>query len=213
MMTGSTMGRVSCTPAGGLRGLRKVAFLQCGLPIEEVSQVIKAANTTGRNKINYTEFLAATLQTQNMLTDERLWIIYDDYANPHRGGISKSSLKDAFDRIGVPKNDGEIDTIFRDHDINRDGLIDFNEFKAIFVEPHEEVNPFDQFIFEDTDIKARASVQNDRKSETELEYNEHETRKTRAKSVLSANEVLKGDTNSERFLSIIFEHPDEYNGK
>jgi calcium-dependent protein kinase len=48
------------------------AFEDVGLSYHDAKNVIDNADFMGNSKINYTEFLAATLHTQNVMTEERM---------------------------------------------------------------------------------------------------------------------------------------------
>lgn len=50
----------------------------------------------------------------------------------------------------------DIDRIFDEYDINKDGKIDFDEFKAIFVAKTEDISPFEPLTIEER-TKARLS--------------------------------------------------------
>ena len=88
------------------------------------------------------------IETQDVLTDERIWAIYDNYDNRAEGGITKESLMDAFKRIGIDKTESDINRIFIEHDLDEDGKIDFKEFKGIFVS-YDEISPFEPFAIEE----------------------------------------------------------------
>ena len=47
-------------------------------------------------------------------------------------GITRGSLKEALNRIGLEKTQEDIDEMFEAHDVNKDHRIDFEEFKGIF---------------------------------------------------------------------------------
>jgi Ca2+-binding EF-hand superfamily protein len=69
-----------------------------------------------------------------VLSDEHLWALFSNYEDENTGKITLASLKAAFKRLGMDKPDTEIAEIFEAHDINKDGGIDFDEFKALFEE-------------------------------------------------------------------------------
>jgi Ca2+-binding EF-hand superfamily protein len=52
----------------------KDALVEANLPYEEaeLNRIISEVDYLGTNKINYTEFLAATVSVKNILTNERL---------------------------------------------------------------------------------------------------------------------------------------------
>ena len=74
-----------------------------GLPNTDVDEIIKNADYMGNNKINYTEFLAATLSYQNFLTAERLQNLFNVFDTDGSGYITSDNLKEAFSRLGRNK--------------------------------------------------------------------------------------------------------------
>jgi calcium-dependent protein kinase len=89
-----------------------------GLPTANADLAIKNADHIGNQKINYTEFLAATLHVQNELTDERLWTLFKTFDTDESGNISKPNLKEAFARMGRAITDQEINSVMEQHDID-----------------------------------------------------------------------------------------------
>ena len=47
-----------------------------GIPNEEVERIIKEVDYQGNKKINYSEFIAATIDVQTVLTHERLLAMF-----------------------------------------------------------------------------------------------------------------------------------------
>ena len=94
----------------------------------------------GNGKINYTEFLSATLSIKDSLTEEMLWRLFKKFDVDDTNSISKQNLIETFKRLG--KNDlseEEIDDIMKTHDIKNDGQISFDEFKVIFKDDSDAV--------------------------------------------------------------------------
>jgi Ca2+-binding EF-hand superfamily protein len=54
----------------------------------------------GNQKINYTEFLAATVNVQNFVTEERLWALFNTFDTDGSKFITANNLKEAFSRLG-----------------------------------------------------------------------------------------------------------------
>lgn len=82
-------------------------------------------SSVGENVINYSEFLAATIDVQLVLTDERLLHMYQEYADAE-GLITKQSLQEAFERIAQPQTEEEITAIFESHHTK---AFNFDQFK------------------------------------------------------------------------------------
>ena len=83
--------------------------------------------------INYSEFIAATLQIDQELNDEQLWSLFKKFDVDNTDFITLANLQEAFHRLGRNKiSQAEIEEMMRIHDIDHNGKISFNEFKAIF---------------------------------------------------------------------------------
>jgi len=50
--------------------------------------------------IDYSEFLAATVNTKNLITDEKLWYLFHQFDTDNSGKITEVDLKRAFKKIG-----------------------------------------------------------------------------------------------------------------
>ena len=121
----------------GLINARELAHamkeVNIGLRPEEIDSLIKEIDYVGNGKINYSEFLAATIQIQDTLTEEMLWRLFKKFDVDDSDYISKQNLYDAFGRLGkqnIPYR--EVEEIIKAHDIKNDGQISFDEFKLIF---------------------------------------------------------------------------------
>jgi len=105
------------------------------IPKKDIEGILLSVNNSGNQMINYTEFIAATIDLQNLLTDEKLWSLFDNFKDSEEEGqISAKSLQKAFGRLGIKKDDKEVKEILADHDIDNDGKLSFEEFKSIFID-------------------------------------------------------------------------------
>ena len=105
------------------------------LGVDEVAidKIIKEIDYVGNGKINYTEFLAATLSFNETLTDEMLLRLFKRFDVDDTGYISKENLMDAFKRLGMHKiTQKEVTEMISVHDITQDGQVSLPEFKQIF---------------------------------------------------------------------------------
>ena len=117
--------------------------LSIGVADGEIDKIIREIDYIGNGKINYTEFLAATLQIQETLTEEMLWQLFKKFDVDDTGYISKENLMDAFKRLG--RKDMtlfDVSEMIYAHDIAKDGRISFLEFKKIFS-IEDQVEPLD----------------------------------------------------------------------
>ena len=117
--------------------LKKV-FIEAGLPYTDVDDIIKNADQHGNSKINYTEFISATFEVQNFLTEERLWALFCNFDVDETQQISADNLTEAFARMGKKTTKEEVEQIIETHDINYSGQLNFDEFKCIFQGKEED---------------------------------------------------------------------------
>ena len=68
--------------------------------------------------IEYTEFLAAALETQGRIEEERIAEAFDRLDCDHSGYISKANLRDF---LGTKAESSQIDAIISEGDENNDG--------------------------------------------------------------------------------------------
>ena len=59
--------------------------------------MLKAADTDGSGEIDYTEFLAATIDERIYLREDYLRNAFNMFDKDHNGSISKQELKDIFE--------------------------------------------------------------------------------------------------------------------
>ena len=107
--------------------------LNIGVADGEIDNIIREIDYVGNGKINYTEFLSATLSIQDTLTEEMLWSLFKKFDTDDTGFISKENLMDAFKRLGRKEiTMFDVSGMINTHDIAKDGKISFIEFKKIF---------------------------------------------------------------------------------
>lgn len=67
---------------------------------QELKQIIESVDYEGNGKINYTEFLSATISIKSVLTYEKLWALFKHFDTDDSGTITPANLKDAFANAG-----------------------------------------------------------------------------------------------------------------
>ena len=107
--------------------------MNIGVADGEIEKIIREIDYVGNGKINYTEFLAATLKTQETLTEEMLWQLFKKFDVDDTGFISKDNLQDAFKRLGRKEMTlgRNVNEMIQVHDLAKDGKISFEEFKSM----------------------------------------------------------------------------------
>ena len=58
--------------------------------------MIKSVNFRGNGVINYSEFLAATMDLREMMSEERLQALFNFFDRDGSGYLTKDNIKEAF---------------------------------------------------------------------------------------------------------------------
>ncbi len=103
------------------------------LSSEEVKQIVKNVDYAGNGKINYSEFLAATIEIKQVLTYDRLWALFKYFDTDSSGYITPANIKEAFAKTGKKITDEDVKHILQSHDIEKNGILSFDEFRLILV--------------------------------------------------------------------------------
>ena len=100
-----------------------------GIDSKEIKELFSAIDTDKNGKIDYTEFLAATLEKQEYLKEERLLGAFAAFDKDNDGIISKDEIMSV---LKLEKEDEkEVEELIKLADKNGDGLIDYKEFVEI----------------------------------------------------------------------------------
>ncbi len=79
------------------------------LPSSKIDKIIKELDFADNQKINYSEFLAATIDIKMYLNKNRVNAIFSQFDPEDKGYITKSDLKEAFTKFGRELTDQQID--------------------------------------------------------------------------------------------------------
>ena len=92
----------------------------------EIYELFNSIDVDKNGKIDYTEFIAATLQKKNYLNKERLYDAFCMFDKDNSGNITKSELMEA---LKLNKDQEiEVEKLIKDVDKDGDGTIDYKEF-------------------------------------------------------------------------------------
>ncbi len=59
------------------------------IPDEKIDEIIKEVSFYGNGRINYTEFLAATIKVKKVLNKARIWTLFKDFDTDDSGFITE----------------------------------------------------------------------------------------------------------------------------
>lgn len=95
---------------------------------EELNAMFEAADQDKDGKISFEEFVNIAKANPLSLS---LKVVFEELDVDDDGFITRSELRTAFQRMGRPLNDQEINAIFKHVDTNNDGKINFQEFCTV----------------------------------------------------------------------------------
>lgn len=104
----------------------QIGLQKAGCDQQNVEQIFKSMDTDKSGKIDYTEFLAATLDEKIYLKEQRLYEVFRAFDKDESGKISKEELMKVLQIEDDP--DKKIGKLIDEIDKNKDGEIDYNEF-------------------------------------------------------------------------------------
>lgn len=91
----------------------------------------------GNGSINYSEFLSATIQIKSVLTYEKLWALFKHFDTDDSGTITPENLKEAFANAGRELTNADIKQIMNQHDIEKNNVLSFDEFRLLFEDSND----------------------------------------------------------------------------
>lgn len=100
---------------------------------EEIKKVIESIDTDGSGKVDYTEFLAATMEKSLYMKEDKLIQAFKMLDIDDSGKITKSEIMSVLCKDEKFKSvpDSYWDSMITEVDKNGDGEIDYNEFREM----------------------------------------------------------------------------------
>uniref|UniRef100_A0A7S3N5D5 EF-hand domain-containing protein n=1 Tax=Euplotes harpa TaxID=151035 RepID=A0A7S3N5D5_9SPIT len=95
---------------------------------DEVIQVFEDVDVDNSGFIDYTEWIAGTISKKKILSERNLTLAFEAFDESGDGKISVDELKSILGK-GQTVNDKAWKQIMKEVDENKDGFIDFEEFK------------------------------------------------------------------------------------
>lgn len=101
----------------------------------ELQQMIKSVDDNGDNEIDFEEFLVlmSSKKPSKDDPDKELRDAFAVFDADGSGTISKAELKKLMAQLGQSLSDAELDAMMDEVDADKNGEIDFPEFKAMMV--------------------------------------------------------------------------------
>merc|ERR1719453_2636587 len=87
---------------------------------EDLMKIMAEVDSDGSGEIDYSEFLAATLDRRHFMCEDVCWAAFRTFDLDGNGQITKEEI------LGMQRE--EVEQIIRDADVDGDGEIDFQEF-------------------------------------------------------------------------------------
>lgn len=108
--------------------------MESKIPFDEadLDNIIKEIDYHGNNRINYSEFMAATVSVKKILTNERLTAMFKQFDTDNSGYITTNDILEAMLKLGQKITPEEIKDIMKKHAKEKEGHISFEEFRKIF---------------------------------------------------------------------------------
>eukprot|EP00977_Amphora_coffeiformis_P018472 scaffold6506_cov171-Amphora_coffeaeformis.AAC.20 len=114
---------------------------------EEIKAIFQKVDVNKTDVINYTEFLAATLETQGAIEEYRLAEAFDALDSDDSGYISRENLRNI---LGDRADDQLVDQLIAEADFRKDGRVSYEEFLQLFAQTkHDKIrNIYEQVAAE-----------------------------------------------------------------
>ena len=99
---------------------------------KEFDEIMKTIDQDQSGHISIGEFLRATVDYDNLVSEKNLKLAFENFDKDHSGFLSPDEIKEIFGLTNNDENTNKIlNEIFEDVDINGDGMISYDEFKAM----------------------------------------------------------------------------------
>jgi Ca2+-binding EF-hand superfamily protein len=135
--------RIICVPLNNYK-ITKV-FVEQGYEDtdKEINNIMATLHVDKNHEINYSEFIAATLDKKLYLSKEKLWSVFKYFDIDNSNFITVNSLKEAMARGGrkIPQED--LEEMIREIDSSLDGKVSWEEFYEMMKNDNFEVFDID----------------------------------------------------------------------
>jgi Ca2+-binding EF-hand superfamily protein len=104
-----------------------------------MDKLLNSVNYLGSGKLNYTEFLIATMNKKKLLNEERLYDLFQHldiviFMQRNQGFITAGDLQYNLSKAGVNLEREEVIIMMRDLELKVKGVIEFDDLKRIILD-------------------------------------------------------------------------------
>lgn len=107
------------------------------IPADEVVAIMAAADVDGDGVIDYNEFVAATINVNQLEKEELIYKAFQEFDEDCSNSISLDELAKALEKFGIQD---DTKALLNAADKNGDGQIDYQEFVLLMRETNKELN-------------------------------------------------------------------------
>lgn len=135
-------------------GLKEAGFTN--IP-DELQKVMDSVDADGSGKIDYTEFIAASMSQREYLQEEVCWKAFRVFDKDGNGVITPEELRDVLGseskemEASFSRNTDEIMQIINDCDTDGDGCINFEEF-LVMMKKEDDLSGRKKSILDGTNL-------------------------------------------------------------
>ena len=98
----------------------------------EFDQIMKTIDQDNSGQISIEEFIRATVDYENLVSEKNLKSAFDFFDKDHSGSLSPDEVREV---LGLNEDNNStnkiVEGIIKEVDVNGDGLISYDEFKAM----------------------------------------------------------------------------------
>jgi len=110
------------------RSLKLLKKLGINPDPKEIQKIWEHMDFHNDGKVNYSEFLAATISSINFDQEEKLWTVFKFFDNNGKGCITFDSVLEALRTNNIAVNEKELKNFFEKH---RRKELNFENFKCL----------------------------------------------------------------------------------
>ena len=123
-----------------LKDIVKEKRLNMSVSEAEIAEMIAQIDYQDNQMINYSEFLAATIDVEAFVSEPRLKLVFNSFDTDQSGKITADNIVFAMEKLGKQLQREEVQEIIAKHDKTGDCMLNFAEYKAIFFDQFERWN-------------------------------------------------------------------------